>query len=196
MVRKGDKLSEEHKKKISLKMKGKMSGEKHPNWKGGISKVEKDYIKKDGIHSNSIVMKGRFGEKCNSWKGGTTKLDKLIRESLAYKQWRSSCMTRDNWTCKTCNKRGVELQVHHKKSMCEILKDNNIKRIEEALSCKELFDINNGVTLCLDCHKQTDTYASKIHLLLKKIGSSSIFEPALALNKGGRIMINYKEVEE
>jgi len=29
---------------------------------------------------------------------------------------------------------------------------------EEALSCDELWNINNGRTLCIGCHKKTDTY--------------------------------------
>jgi len=40
-----------------------------------------------------------------------------------------------------------------------ILKENNIKTFEEALLCEELWNINNGRTLCIKCHKKTDTYA-------------------------------------
>ena len=40
----------------------------------------------------------------------------------------------------------------------KILDDYNITSIEEAISCEKLWDIENGRTLCRDCHKQTDTY--------------------------------------
>jgi len=39
-----------------------------------------------------------------------------------------------------------------------ILEDNEIKNIDDALGCEELWNINNGRTLCHPCHKMTDTY--------------------------------------
>lgn len=35
--------------------------------------------------------------------------------------------------------------------------------------CDELFDINNGRSLCLDCHRQTDTYGYKQKLVLVEL---------------------------
>lgn len=32
----------------------------------------------------------------------------------------------------------------------------------------DLWDINNGRTLCVDCHKKTETYGHKTKKLLKK----------------------------
>ena len=32
--------------------------------------------------------------------------------------------------------------------------------MEKAKKCKELWDINNGETLCIACHKKTDSYAN------------------------------------
>lgn len=29
---------------------------------------------------------------------------------------------------------------------------------EDAINCEELWSINNGRTLCIDCHKKTNTY--------------------------------------
>lgn len=34
-----------------------------------------------------------------------------------------------------------------------ILEKNNIKNIENASLCKELWDINNGIVFCIDCHR-------------------------------------------
>lgn len=31
-------------------------------------------------------------------------------------------------------------------------------KLEDALKCVELFNINNGQALCKECHKNTDTY--------------------------------------
>jgi len=37
-----------------------------------------------------------------------------------------------------------------------------VKRIlEQAVNCEELWNINNGITLCKECHKKTDSYGGK-----------------------------------
>jgi len=77
---------------------------------------------------------------------------------MEYRQWKSDVFTRDNFTCQMCYTRGGYLHAHHIKSFAIIMKENNIKSVEEALKCVELWNINNGQTLCLDCHKETDTY--------------------------------------
>ena len=38
------------------------------------------------------------------------------------------------------------------------MRDNNIKTLEEAIRCPELWDINNGRTLCNTCHNKTKRY--------------------------------------
>jgi hypothetical protein len=35
--------------------------------------------------------------------------------------------------------------------------------LDKALNTEELFDCSNGRTLCLSCHKQTDTYAKAFY---------------------------------
>lgn len=49
------------------------------------------------------------------------------------------------------------------KSLKEIIKNNKLKNSADAIKCKELWDINNGITLCKECHKLTDNYAGKSH---------------------------------
>jgi hypothetical protein len=38
------------------------------------------------------------------------------------------------------------------------LEKNNIKTLEDALDCEELWSVDNGTTLCRVCHKQTASY--------------------------------------
>jgi hypothetical protein len=104
---------------------------------------------------------GLFGDKARNWKGGIAKIDKLCRNIQEYKEWRSKVFERDGWICQTCGVSGVYITAHHKKSFSKILKENNIKNINEARQCKELWDIDNGVTLCEECHKLTDNYRGR-----------------------------------
>jgi len=95
------------------------------------------------------------GENHYNWKGGISKLAKTIRHSYKYRQWRSDVFTRDNFTCQVCDRRGTYLEAHHLKKFVAILKEYNIKTIDEAFECEELWNINNGITLCLKCHNKT-----------------------------------------
>jgi len=105
--RTGKTNSEEHRKNISLSQKGKPKleegGDKHWNWKGGI-----------------------------------TNENRCIRSQIEYKLWRELIYERDDWTCQKCNKRGVELNPHHILNFSEYP--------------KKRFNIDNGITLCRNCH--------------------------------------------
>lgn len=53
-----------------------------------------------------------------------------------------------------CNIRGGKLEADHcPKSFSEIFRENKIQSLEDALNCEELWDINNGRTLCKNCHR-------------------------------------------
>lgn len=105
------------------------------------------------------IEKGIFSKEKNpNWKGGITKLQKSIRASNKYNEWRLSIFKRDNYKCQKCNLNKNKLNVHHIKSFKDIILNYNIKTFKDAVICKELWDVDNGKTLCLDCHKQTDNF--------------------------------------
>jgi hypothetical protein len=161
---KGYKHSEEHKRHLSKVLKGKLP------WNTGL-KLSEEYRKKlsDANRGKTTWNKGKKtpenvrrkisealrGEKSYLWKGGVNPLNKQIRNSFEYKQWRSDVFQRDNWTCQTCQRRGIYLEAHHIKTLQAILRDYKIKNLKEALIYKEVWNVNNGVTLCGDCHNLT-----------------------------------------
>lgn len=83
------------------------------------------------------------GANSASWKGGVTTLYKKIRKSTEYKLWRTAVFTRDNFLCIWCGKKGRVYADH-------------IKPFAEYPALR--FAIDNGRTLCLSCHKKTDSY--------------------------------------
>lgn len=95
------------------------------------------------------------------WKGGITEANKLVRSMFEYKLWREAVFARDNWTCQMCGKRGCYLHADHIKSFSSILEENNIRTVEDALSCALLWDISNGRVLCVPCHKTTETFVGR-----------------------------------
>ena len=93
------------------------------------------------------------GPEHHNWKDGVTKIEKAIRRLPEYDTWKNGVFKRDDYTCRDCGRRGGDLEAHHDpKTFAQIIQEYNIKTIENALNCKELWDINNGVTLCVDCH--------------------------------------------
>ena len=104
------------------------------------------------------------GAKSHLWKGGITKLTDVFKTTLEYKTWRKAVFERDNYTCVWCgDNRGNNLQSDHIKPRWLIFKENNLTDIKSVIKCKELWDINNGRTLCKDCHKKTDTWGCKYY---------------------------------
>ena len=84
-----------------------------------------------------------------------------IRKSEKYKDWRRKvCKTYDV----SPDQKGV--QVHHIKKITQILKDNKIISLKQAMGCAELWDLKNGLPLtkgehhiigCLERHKRVST---------------------------------------
>jgi 5-methylcytosine-specific restriction endonuclease McrA len=130
--------TEKTKKLISEKKKANPTrywlGKKRPHWHQSIETRRK-------------LSESHKGEKSYLWQGGKTKKNLAIRKSFEYKIWRVSVFERDEYTCQVCMEVGGKLHAHHIKSFAHY---------------PELrFDINNGITLCVDCHKLTDNYMGK-----------------------------------
>jgi len=86
-----------------------------------------------------------------------------IRYHKKTKLWRQSVFKNDNYTCQDCgakngNGHTVHLEAHHIKMFYVIIKENNIKTIKDAINCEELWNINNGQTLCKKCHEKTKIF--------------------------------------
>lgn len=88
-----------------------------------------------------LDFRERFkGENAHNWKGGRTKKNKILRSRKAYRVWREAVFKRDNYTCRKCNKSNTYIQAHHIK---------HVKDFPELI-----YDVNNGKTLCLECHQK------------------------------------------
>ena len=122
-------------------------------------------IKKGYSKYCSRGCKGIGGRDSNShfWKDGATSVYDKIRKSKKYNTWRKSVFERDNYTCQNCNTKSakgnpVYLHAHHIKRFSFIL--NDMKQKYPLLLANDLYEgysdlwnINNGITLCVKCHK-------------------------------------------
>ena len=121
----------------------------------------RDFLRKNNVLKTAgEKLRGRYtNEKSSNWRGGKTKLGQIIRSCSENRKWIKKVLERDNYTCKICNKRGGDLHVDHIFKFSWIIDLLNIKTIDDARKYGNvLWDINNGRTLCVDCHRKTDTY--------------------------------------
>lgn len=184
-MKKGEKMTDELKKKISLSQ----IGYKYPNrklsdshkrnislarkkeWENGrrkmfkmtpeiIDKIRVKHIgkkasietrkKQSDVRKNSINTPR--GHKHHNWKGGISPSIHKIRSSLEYRLWREAIFKRDNYTCVWCRARSSS-------GNSVIIHADHIKRFSEYPELR--FSIDNGRTLCISCHKKTETYGGK-----------------------------------
>jgi len=108
---------------------------------------QKEYLSSCGIcldTARAAVFKGKIH--VIFWgKFEWEKTNAQNRHTEAYSTWRTSVFERDNYTCTACGKRGGELNAHHIKPFAKY---------------PELrLDINNGITLCKNCHRKEHSKA-------------------------------------
>jgi 5-methylcytosine-specific restriction endonuclease McrA len=123
-------------KKLLEKTKRKISETRKQN---NISSCNKGLTKAE---NPELVTWGCKADKHWNWKGGISKENKRLRQTSEYKLWRKQCFQRDKYTCQDCGKTSCYLNVHHKIPFAQLLKEK-----------KNLFKIENGITLCKNCHK-------------------------------------------
>lgn len=137
-IKKGDRLS------INTEFGNK------PPWNKGLS--GKDYKKHYKKGFGGLI---KIGSK--PWNKGNYNisrgLKRILRDCFKMQSWRNSCFRRDNFTCQECGIYGTKLVVHHIVHFESIIRHYNVQSVLDGLFLNELWDINNGVTLCKECHK-------------------------------------------
>lgn len=125
-------------KKISLAKKGKPMSDANrtalqPYW-------DSKKHKKLSIEESERLRKSHTGEKHYMWKGGITTENMKIRHSNLYAIWRKHVFNRDDFTCQACGVRGGTLNADH---VLPFAKYPDLR-----------FEVLNGRTLCVPCHKK------------------------------------------
>lgn len=97
----------------------------------------------------SVAAKARAGKPNLSvrgplngnWKGGGKRRERQeAMGRIEYKLWREAVFKKDDFTCRKCGMRGGKLHAHHIFTWVE--------------SPLLRYDISNGATLCVPCHRE------------------------------------------
>jgi len=142
-----------HTAEAKLKMSKAKKGKRHSlETKVKMSKAKKgkrmsaETKRKISIANKGKKRTGKLRRKPRE-RGSLSPRWKLVRtvtrdrQGSKYSQWKLEVLTRDNFTCVMCHSPGKYLQAHHIHSFSAY----------PALR----FDVNNGVTLCYECHCDT-----------------------------------------
>lgn len=78
------------------------------------------------------------GKNNGKWKGGVSKQDELLRKTIEYRDARRKAFERDHFRCRVCGAGGY-MNAHH------------IKPFRDHLELRN--ELNNLITLCIECHK-------------------------------------------
>ena len=148
----GKKMSEDSRRKMSESHKGRI-----PWNKGMVGVISEESRKRMSMAQRglkkpklSLSMAGRkLSEETKSKMSlshggnGTPNIRSKYYHThdYKYKEWRTKVFERDNWTCQTCGLRGCKLEPHHVKGWAKFPEYR--------------YDVENGVTLCLECHRLT-----------------------------------------
>lgn len=85
-----------------------------------------------------------------NWKGGTSHLNTSIRLMHEHRKWMDAVKECDG-RCLRCGST-ENLEAHHIIELADLLKRHGITTREQARETAELWDLNNGETLCRRCH--------------------------------------------
>jgi hypothetical protein len=86
-------------------------------------------------------LANKTGNNNPNWRHGKTKERKRDMSCVKYKTWRNAVFQRDNYHCIMCGKKPKMANADH--------------ILPWAYFPDKRYDINNGRTLCLECHKKT-----------------------------------------
>ena len=134
---------DKHKRKLPKFFVCKQCGKKKENIYSQRTKVfcskdcQNKWQKGKPAYPNTV---GKRGKKPRTY----LKNNRDKHGAIEDREWREKIFKRDSWTCRECGVRGGRLQAHHIKPF---------KKFPELR-----FDLDNGLTLCIECHKKTDSY--------------------------------------
>jgi len=174
----GIKLTKHEKENISKSLIGKYSGKDSPHFKGGLPhcvNCGKELSNYGRTRCKECFVKFNIGKNSGNYKDGSSSLYAIIRGLKLSDNWKQEVFKRDNYMCKECgDNKGHNLNTHHKNPFAKLLQEflkeyDQFSPIEDketlvrlAIKWQPFWKIDNGTTLCEDCHKKEHLNFNKV----------------------------------
>lgn len=129
-------------------IKGKFTHGKSP-WNKGLAGFMAG--RKASKETRIKQSKSLSGANAPNWRGGISSENECQRKQARYRFWRISVFERDHYTCQHCGDRSA---VGHR----VVLNADHIKPFSSYPDLR--FELSNGRTLCVVCHRKTPTYGA------------------------------------
>ena len=139
----GHAVSDEARKKMSLARKGKRHSDE-----------TKKKIKKKLV-GRKITWREKIGKGIIKYYDIKGRVYRENRCASKLRRWRAKILLRDNFTCQSCGKVSKSLDAHHIKAYL--------------LFPELIYDVDNGIALCRQCHMKTDSWGRRGKSKYKKI---------------------------
>ncbi len=144
-------------------------GEKLTKWsveakeRERITQIEKERVEKEREYEQQEILE-RWKKSKEEEYQKRSDLRKQIEQMPIYERWRRDVMKKCGSKCQICRSPN-NLEVHHNPSFDSILRRNGIISKEQAVDCKELWDIDNGEILCKECHNKMESSKKRNELI-------------------------------
>ena len=114
----------------------------------------------ESIKKMSISRTGKIGENATAWKGGKLTITRMVKGYQNRNDWYKNIYKRDSFRCVKCNS-NKKIEAHHilpVKNIVDSYKDLFTDKYELynfliKLDIINDVNLNNGITLCRECHK-------------------------------------------
>ena len=117
----------------------------------------------------SVAKKGKYtGAENPNWRGAEITDEVRERRSYNAKVWRQECVTRDEFTCTVCGSQ-ENLHVHH--------------ILPFATHPDRRWDINNGQTVCSNCHEKIHNRSFPYYITKRKMEQVEACKPKFVKKK-------------
>lgn len=132
--------NDERRKNTAIQMKKSVTPEVRERITATLRTPESREKQRIGKIGKKNGMYNVLGENHPQWNSDRTNKQRVAeRKTVNDSRWRKAVFKRDNKTCRRCGYKGDGIMVAH--------------HIESYMNNKDgRYDINNGITLCKDCH--------------------------------------------
>lgn len=148
--------------------KGRNMGGK-PAWNRGLKTAKPRKCEECSVTNNRVALRKKFQKLlCDKhyyhymqhgkilWgdiRPTITTSEKRAKGTVEHAKWRKAVFERDDYRCQICGERGGKLEADHIKPFKYFPKLRTV--------------LSNGRTLCVSCHKKTDTYGRRLEKKVK-----------------------------